>query len=138
MPARDDLLYLFFEPTESNQAAGRSWWDRIHGRSKDTSGMSEGMADGGAGMVALIAALMKAGDVAHTADGCYNRLGDIKIPVMVAQERSVVMIPTVNSYQLSQTLPNAWLLIYPDSGQGFLFQFSEQFAQEANEFLDGW
>ena len=48
------------------------------------------------------------------------------------------MIPTVNSYQLSQTLLNARLLIYPDSGQGFLFQFSEQFAQEANEFLDGW
>jgi pimeloyl-ACP methyl ester carboxylesterase len=88
--------------------------------------------------VALIAALMKAGDVAQTVDGCYNRLGDIKIPVVVAQEQRVVVIPTVNSYQLSQKLPNAWLLIYLDSGHGFLFQFSERFAKEVNKFLDGW
>ncbi|KAH8784253.1 hypothetical protein BGZ57DRAFT_979260 [Hyaloscypha finlandica] len=45
---------------------------------------------------------------------------------------------TIDHWDLSQTLLNARLLIYPDSGQGFLFQFSEQFAQEANEFLDGW
>lgn len=144
VPAREDLLYLFFEPTETSQAAGRSWWDRIHERSKETSGedrkgyVSEGMADGGAGMMALIAALTKAGDVAHAADGSYNRLGDIGIPVLVAQGHRDVMIPTVNSYQLSQKLPNAWLLIYPDSGHGFLFQFPEQFAKQVNGFLDGW
>jgi pimeloyl-ACP methyl ester carboxylesterase len=95
------------------------------------------MAEGVAGMMALIAALTKAGDVAHTADGCYNRLGIIKIPVLVAQEHSDVMIPTVNSYQLSQNFPNAWLLIYPDPEHGYLFQFPEQFTQQVNEFLDG-
>jgi pimeloyl-ACP methyl ester carboxylesterase len=144
VPAREDLLYLFFEPTETSQAAGRSWWDRIHERSKDTSGedrkgyVSEEMADGGAGMMALIIALTKARDVAYAAEGSYNRLGDIKIPVLVAQGHRDVMTPTVNSYQLSQKLPNAWLLIYPDSGHGFLFQFPEHFAKQVNEFLDGW
>jgi pimeloyl-ACP methyl ester carboxylesterase len=144
VPAAEDLLYLFFEPTETSQAAGRSWWDRIHERTKETSGedrkgyVSEGMADGGAGMMALIAALTKAGDVAHAADGSYNRLDDIKIPVLVAQGHRDVMIPTVNSFQLSQRLPNAWLLIYPDSGHGFLFQFPKEFAKQANNFLDGW
>jgi pimeloyl-ACP methyl ester carboxylesterase len=89
-------------------------------------------------MMALIAASTKAGDVASAAEGTYNRLGDIKIPVLVAQGHRDVMIPTVNSYHLSQKLPNAWLLIYPDSGHGFLFQYAEKFAQQANAFLDGW
>jgi pimeloyl-ACP methyl ester carboxylesterase len=143
-PAAEDLLYLFFEPTKTSQAAGRSWRDRIHERTKETSAedrkgyVSEGMADSGAGMMALIAALTKAGDVTHSADGSYNRLGDIKIPVLVAQGHRDVMIPTVNSFQLSQKLPNAWLLIYPDSGHGFLFQFPEEFATQVNSFLDGW
>jgi len=144
VPALDDFQYLFFEPTETSQAAGRRWWDRIHERNKESSGedrkgyVSEGMTDGGAGMMALIAALTKAGDVANAADGTYNRLADIKIPVLVAQGQRDIMIPTVNSFQVSQKLPNAWLLIYPDSGHGFLFQYPEQFAKQANAFLDGW
>jgi pimeloyl-ACP methyl ester carboxylesterase len=140
----DDFLYLFFEPTEKSEAAGRAWWTRIHERTQETSGedrvsyVSEGMKDGGAGMMALIAASTKAGDIANTAEGPYTRLGGIKIPVLVAQGHRDVMIPTVNSFHLSQRLPNAWLLIYPDSGHGFLFQYAEQFAKQVNAFLDGW
>jgi hypothetical protein len=69
-------------------------------------------------MTVLTPAFTKTGDVRR---GLYNRLSDIKIPVLVAQEHSDVMISTANSYQLSQKLPNARFLIYPNWRLGFLF-----------------
>jgi len=127
MLLKDDLLYLFFELSEKSKAAGCAWWNWIYKRTKEISGevevgyISECMKDGGAGMMDLIAASTKAGYAANAAEGTYNRLRDIKIPVLVAQGHREVMIPTANSYHLSQKLPNAWLLIYPNSGDGFLF-----------------
>jgi hypothetical protein len=41
----------------------------------------------------------------------------------------------VNSYRLSENLPNAVLLTYPDAGHGSLFQYPESFTRHAAEFL---
>jgi pimeloyl-ACP methyl ester carboxylesterase len=43
--------------------------------------------------------------------------------------------PSRNSIALAQALPNAQLILYPDSGAGFLFQFPEQFASDVTVFL---
>jgi len=45
------------------------------------------------------------------------------------------MIPVSNSYWLSQHLPNAVLLTYPDAGHGSLFQFHESFTRHTQAFL---
>jgi pimeloyl-ACP methyl ester carboxylesterase len=45
------------------------------------------------------------------------------------------MIPVSNSYRLSENLPNAVLLAYPNSGHGSLFQFPESFTRHAAAFL---
>jgi pimeloyl-ACP methyl ester carboxylesterase len=45
------------------------------------------------------------------------------------------MIPVSNSYWLSEILPNAVLLTYPDSGHGSLFQFHESFTRQAAAFF---
>ena len=45
------------------------------------------------------------------------------------------MIPVRNSYCLSENLPNAVLLTYPDSGHGSLFQFHEAFTRQASGFF---
>lgn len=45
------------------------------------------------------------------------------------------MIPVSNSYRLSENLPNAVLLTYPDSGHGSLFQFHQSFTRHAAAFL---
>jgi pimeloyl-ACP methyl ester carboxylesterase len=47
------------------------------------------------------------------------------------------MVPTINSFTLSQNIPNAQLIIYPDSGHGSLFQFPELFVAHGRIFLDG-
>jgi hypothetical protein len=35
------------------------------------------------------------------------------------------MVPTINSFALSQTTPKAQRIIYPDSGHSSLFQFPD-------------
>jgi hypothetical protein len=42
-----------------------------------------------------------------------------------------IMVPTINSYILQQHLPDARLILYPNSGHGSHFQFFEEFAEEA-------
>ena len=46
-----------------------------------------------------------------------------------------MMVPTINSYILQQHLPDARLILYPDSGHGSHFQFPEVFAEEAARFF---
>ena len=45
------------------------------------------------------------------------------------------MVPTKNSVDLAQRLPNADLVVYPDAGHGGIFQFHQQFVERALAFL---
>ncbi len=45
------------------------------------------------------------------------------------------MIPVPNSYRLSENLPNAVLLTYPDAGHGSLCQYPESISRHAAAFL---
>jgi pimeloyl-ACP methyl ester carboxylesterase len=45
------------------------------------------------------------------------------------------VVPSYASFAMTQALPNARLLIYPDSGHGFLFQYPQDFADEVLRFL---
>ncbi|EXJ66570.1 uncharacterized protein A1O5_10240 [Cladophialophora psammophila CBS 110553] len=67
-------------------------------------------------------------------DGTYERLGDLKIPVPVAQGSDDKMIPTINSFHLQQKVPNGQLFIYPNSGHGFLYHYADLFAKQVNTF----
>ena len=66
----------------------------------------------------------------------YADLGRIIQPVLVTNGNNDIMIPTVNSFTLSEHLPNAQLIIYPDSGHGSLFQYAGAFSSHVVEFLD--
>jgi pimeloyl-ACP methyl ester carboxylesterase len=46
------------------------------------------------------------------------------------------MIPTINSFNIQQRLPNGTLIVYPNSGHGFLYQYAETFAKHAVQFLE--
>ena len=65
----------------------------------------------------------------------FEWLQNIKHPVLVTNGVNDVMVPTKNSYILTENLPNAQLIIYPDSGHGHLFQYPELFAEHVNSFL---
>ena len=134
---------LFFYPSPTSQAAGRAWWARVHERNESTSGeprsevVSYKYLDGGAGIKAMVAAGQAFPNPEKRADGSYDRLDEIAIPVFVANGKDDFMIPTRHTFVLQQRLPNAWAKIWPDSGHGFLYQFAVEFAGDVGRFLDG-
>ena len=64
-------------------------------------------------------------------------LSVIHQPVLVANGKTDRMVPTSNSRDLAQRLPNADLVIYPDAGHGGIFQFHQQFVERTLAFLGG-
>ncbi|MGY1936045.1 alpha/beta fold hydrolase [Nocardia gipuzkoensis] len=62
-------------------------------------------------------------------------LSRIHHPVLVANGDDDRMVPTSNSFDLAQRLPNATLRIYPDAGHGGIFQHHDKFVGEALDFL---
>jgi pimeloyl-ACP methyl ester carboxylesterase len=65
----------------------------------------------------------------------YGDLKKIKQRTLVVNGKDDIMVPTINSYILQQHLPDARLILYPDSGHGSHFQFFEEFAEEAARFF---
>ena len=46
-----------------------------------------------------------------------------------------MIVPTISSFTMAQFLPNAHLIVYPDSGHGFLFPYPDLFVDHALRFL---
>jgi pimeloyl-ACP methyl ester carboxylesterase len=123
----EDILYLFFGPSQASQAKGMEFVDRIFTRTEDRDTLPD-LAVRDAQSAAIIEWGIR--DFARLA-----RLASIQAPTLVANGDNDIMIPTVNSYLLAGHLPNARLTIYPDAGHGFLFQYPHEFAAETNAFL---
>lgn len=128
LPTEDNFLFLFFAPTPSSQVAGRSFWLRRTARGDQDRPSSL------AAMTAQGAAIGAWGTV-PTKDR-YEELKLIEQPTLVVNGKHDRVVPTVNSYILQQHLPNATLIVYPDSGHGAIFQFAGAFVRAANLFLN--
>lgn len=63
-------------------------------------------------------------------------LSKIKQPILVVNGEADRMVPTENSYELVQRLPNSKLVIYKDAGHGAIFQYHEEFTKEVVAFLN--
>jgi len=123
----EDFLYLFFTDSAASRAAGIASLRRLDRR----LGSSHAV-------VKPEAWQRQAGAIAAWAMGkasAYPRLAEITAPVLVANGAHDVMVHAYNSYAMSQKLPNARLVLYPDAGHGFLFQYAEAFGREVVEFL---
>jgi len=55
--------------------------------------------------------------------------------VLVVQGSDDAIIPSINSYVLQQTLPDAQLILYPDASHGSFFQYPDRFVAHAAQFL---
>jgi pimeloyl-ACP methyl ester carboxylesterase len=102
------LQKIFFPPTESSQAAGAAFIERLMRRAQDREPIS-GPAVAQAQMAAFREWELVSGE--RFAD-----LQRIRHPTLVVNGVYDEMIPVSNSYWLSAQPPNAVLLTYPDSG----------------------
>jgi pimeloyl-ACP methyl ester carboxylesterase len=126
-PVIEDFLYLFFSPSKASQVAGRAFWERRHTR------VDQDVASSAAAMRAQAAAIAHWGVIPET--GRYTQLRKIKQPVLVVNGSNDIMVPSINSFILQQHIPNATLIIYPDSGHGAIFQHPELFVSHVRLFL---
>jgi pimeloyl-ACP methyl ester carboxylesterase len=127
VPTMEDFLFLFFTPSEASQAAGKAFWQRRHER-KDADPPSSPEA-----MEAQSAAIA---EYRKPRGERYAELRAIKQPTLVVNGKNDIMVPTINSFTLCQHIPNAQLIVYPDSSHGALFQYPELFVAHTTIFLD--
>jgi len=62
-------------------------------------------------------------------------LRDVSQPTLIVNGSNDIIVPTINSFILQQHLPNARLVLFPDSGHGAHFQSPEEFVRETAHFL---
>ena len=120
-------LSVHFSPSSSSREAGVAFlkrkWER---KDRDPEVSAEASARQGEAIGKYIAQ--------H--EGVLDYLKDISQPTLVVQGSNDVIIPTHNSYVLQQNLPNAQLIVYPDSNHGSMYQYPELFVAQAAQFLD--
>jgi pimeloyl-ACP methyl ester carboxylesterase len=122
----ESLLFLFFQPTMMSQAAGGRYLQRMMSRADREPATTKQTIQ------AHLAAIRAWGE---TNGEVFARLKLIQQPVLVVNGTHDVMIPSFNAYALSQQIPKAHLILYPDSGHGSLFQYPDWFVQDAARFL---
>jgi pimeloyl-ACP methyl ester carboxylesterase len=125
-----DLMWLpiFFSPSDASQSAGRRFLERARARTEDR--------DVPVSKATVAAHSAAAREWGAAASGSFDYLRRITHPTLVVNGSNDIVVPTVNSYILQQNLPNAELILFPDSNHGSHFQFTEPFNGYAIEFLD--
>ena len=123
----DVLKKIFFTSSSASQAAAEAFVQRLLQRKEDRDSVS-GPNVANAQVAAFREWETFKGDR-------FAELKSIRHPVLVVNGVHDQMIPVSNSYRLSENLPNAVLLAYPDAGHGSLFQYPESFTGHASAFL---
>jgi pimeloyl-ACP methyl ester carboxylesterase len=121
-------LPIFFSPSAESQAAGNRFLQRIRARTEDR--------DAPVSEATVAAHSAAAGEWGAAAPGSFDYLKEIPHPTLVVNGSNDIVVATVNSYILQQSLPNAELILFPDSNHGSHFQFTEQFDRLLTDFVD--
>ena len=126
-PGGEDLLYIFFSPTESSQGLGMQFLGRIFQRTEDRdTPTSLATRD------AQYDAIVRWGIPDFTK---LQRLTGIRQPTLVLQGDDDQMIPTIGSHTLAGLIPDAKLVIFPDAAHGSVFQYPNEAAETISTFL---
>jgi pimeloyl-ACP methyl ester carboxylesterase len=122
------LLGAFFSPSEASQAAGREYVKRVGSRKRDRD-----LPVSGNSAVAQLAAIREWGTIPST--GRYDTLKNITHPTLIVHGNKDIVVAPINALILAEHLPNAQLIVYPDSSHGAHYQHARTFLQHVNLFL---
>lgn len=125
----DDMAWLFFGQSDAGRAAAARYWERRHARTENI--------DPPSGTPTIMAQVAAGRDWLEPHGDRFADLAAITMPTLVANGHLDVMLNTTNSFHLQQHLPNAQLIIYPDSGHAPHFQYPELFLAHLRLFLEG-
>ncbi len=122
---KDPKYYLFFTKTANGRSAARQFLKRLKERTDNR--------DNSISPIAFRAQLkaIHAWGRQKPAD-----LSGIHHPVLVANGDQDRMVPSSNSVDLAQRLPNVQLALYSDAGHGGIFQYHDEFVDEVLKFLE--
>ena len=121
---RDPRYFLFFNPNVGGKQAATDYLARLHERTTDLDKPITHQA-----RIAQLKAIRESGL------GEPHDLAKITQPTLVANGDNDVMVASSQSRALAERIPNAELIIYPDSGHGGIFQYHPQFVPAVLEFL---
>jgi pimeloyl-ACP methyl ester carboxylesterase len=122
---QDAKQFLFFTRTANGQQAGRDFLKRLKER---TQGRDKRISP--RAFRAHLKAIHRWGLQAPA------ELSSIPHPVLVTNGESDRMVPSNNTVDLADRLPNGELIpLYPDAGHGGIFEYHEEFVPKALDFL---
>jgi pimeloyl-ACP methyl ester carboxylesterase len=120
----DPKEFLFFNRNATGKPAAKAFVERLKERMIDRD-----QDISLKGFQTQLKAIQKYGRSAP------SDLSRITQPTLIANGDNDRMVPSVLSDDLHRRIKDSTLVIYPDSGHGGIFQFHQQFAPVAAEFL---
>lgn len=121
------VLYVFYAPTETSQAAGRASLGRIYGW-QDGRDEQPSLEAKNAQYSAVL-------DWGVQDWAAVQRLRSITQPTLILQGDDDIMIPTKASHTMAGLIPNARIRIFPNASHGSIFQYADEAAAETIAFL---
>jgi pimeloyl-ACP methyl ester carboxylesterase len=123
------LLGAFFAPTESSQTAGKDFVERLQWRRNDRDlPVSKKAAEG------QLNAIGEWGTIPSS--NRYAMLEKIGQKTLVIHGNRDIVVQPINALILAERLPDAQLVVYPDSSHGAQYQHASLFLRQANLFLN--
>lgn len=120
----DPKEFLFFNRDATGKAAGKAFVRRLQERTVDRD------KD-----ITLSALRTQLKAIQRFGRSAPSDLSTFTQPTLIANGDHDRMVPTVLSEDLHRRIKGSQLIIYPNSGHGGIFQFHEEFAPVAAEFL---
>jgi len=122
------LLGAFFTTSNASLAAGRAFIERLKSRKEDQDlPVSKESAE------AQILAIREWGMIPSF--DRYATLKNINHHVLIVHGNKDVVVSPINGLRLAENLPDAQLIVYPDSSHGAQYQHADQFLKHAKLFL---